>query len=68
MMFMLEKNFDGKHCWVKTQDNVALDAMFFPTTSEKVYFRNEFDSKSTIKPIYLRSPTILICNPNALFY
>lgn len=37
LRFMLEKNFDGKHFWVKSQtDNFNIDSMFFPATSEKV--------------------------------
>ena len=37
LRFMIEKNFDGKHLWVKSQtDNFNIDSMFFPATSEKV--------------------------------
>ena len=42
MMFMLEKNFDGRHLWVKSHiDGNKIDAMFFPTTTEKVILRRE---------------------------
>ena len=41
-MFMLEKNFDGRHLWVKSHlDNIPIDAMFFPTTTEKVVLKSE---------------------------
>lgn len=70
---MLEKNFDGRHFWVpsKTDRNLKIDAMFFPSTSEKVLSKEELkesrDSKKAL-PEYLTKPTVIICNPNALFY
>ena len=43
LKFMLEKNFDGRHFWVKSQTdkNFKIDAMFFPATSEKVLSTEE---------------------------
>jgi hypothetical protein len=66
MQFMLEKNFDGRHFWVKS-GSVQIDSMFFPATSEKVYLKSELDIEKT-KPSYVNHPTVLFCNPNALFY
>ena len=49
---MLEKNFDGRHFWVpsKTDKNLKIDAMFFPSTSEKILNKDELklerDSKA----------------------
>ena len=65
---MLEKNFDGRHFWVKSHSgSLKIDSMFFPATSEKVLLHSEMDSEKA-KPSYLTHPTVLICNPNALFY
>lgn len=40
---MLEKNFDGRHFWIKsvTDKNLKIDSMFFPATSEKVLSQEE---------------------------
>lgn len=66
---MLEKNFDGRHLWVKSHlDGNPIDAMFFPTTTEKVVLKNELKDKEKGLPQYVNCPTVLICNPNALFY
>ena len=70
---MLEKNFDGRHFWVKSQTdkNFEIDGMFFPCTSESVLSNEELkESRDALKkdPDYLSKPTIIICNPNALFY
>jgi hypothetical protein len=44
MMFMLEKNFDGRHVLVKAaSDGLLIDSMFFPAISEKVILKKEFD-------------------------
>jgi hypothetical protein len=40
MRFMLEKNFDGRHFWVRANEGV-IDAMFFPSTNEKVLLKDE---------------------------
>ena len=73
LRFMLEKNFDGRHFWVKskTDKDLSIDAMFFPCTSEKVLSAEELkESRDAMKadPEYLTKPTIIMCNPNALFY
>jgi hypothetical protein len=42
MRFMLEKNFDGRHFWIKSHDgSVKIDSMFFPSTNEQVVFGDE---------------------------
>lgn len=64
---MLERNFDGRHFWVKARDGVKIDCMFFPSTSEKVVLKKELvDTEAA--PSYLGLPTMIMCNPNALFY
>lgn len=41
--------------------------MFFPCTSEQVLSDSELkDCK--VEPLYLKMSTIIMCNPNALFY
>ena len=65
MQIMLEKNFDSRQFWVKAMDGTKLDCMFFPTTDEKVLTKNEL--KGDLRD-YMKHPTIVICNPNALFY
>jgi alpha/beta superfamily hydrolase len=70
---MLEKNFDGRHFWVesKTDKDLKIDSMFFPCTNEKVLNREELKEKRDSKindPEYLSRPTVIMCNPNALFY
>jgi hypothetical protein len=45
--------------------------MFFPCTSEQVLSAEELQTSRDAKindPEYLSKPTIIICNPNALFY
>jgi hypothetical protein len=65
---MLEKNFSGEHFWIKSHiGSVKLDCMFFPATSESVLTGKQLQSAKS-KPEYLARPTILMCNPNALFY
>lgn len=65
---MLEKNFEGKHCWVPVQNSsIKIDAMFFPASSDKVLIDKELESLK-VKPEYISKPTMIICNPNALFY
>jgi alpha/beta superfamily hydrolase len=69
MRFMLEKNFEGRHFWVKSHDgSVNIDSMFFPCTGERVRTAEEIKTSKDSWPEYLEKPTILICNPNALFY
>ncbi len=64
---MLEKNFDGRHFWIKSHDGkVLIDSMFFPCTSEEVITKSE--GKVNVQKQYVYFPTIIICNPNALFY
>ena len=47
---MLEKNFDGRHLWVKSHiDRTPIDAMFFPTTTEKVVLKSEIKDKDNEK-------------------
>jgi pimeloyl-ACP methyl ester carboxylesterase len=41
--------------------------MFFPSTNETVLTKKDLASK-TNNPNYLNLPTIIMCNPNALFY
>lgn len=42
MRFMLEKNFDGRHFWIKSHDgSVEIDSMFFPSTNEVVLLDDE---------------------------
>lgn len=42
MRFMLEKNFDGRHFWIKTyKSDVKIDAMFFPSSNESVITSEE---------------------------
>jgi hypothetical protein len=42
MRFMLEKNFDGRHFWIKSKDgSIKIDSMFFPSSSETVLFGDE---------------------------
>jgi hypothetical protein len=70
---MLEKNFDGRHFWIQSKTDRALkiDAMFFPCTSEQVLSAEELQTSRDAKindPEYMSKPTIIICNPNALFY
>lgn len=70
---MLEKNFDGRHFWVKskTDKDFQIDSMFFPCTNEKVLSKEELKEARDAKvkdPDYLSRPTIIMCNPNALFY
>lgn len=73
LRFMLEKNFDGRHFWIPSQTDKGLliDGMFFPATSEQVLSLEELREARNAKkkdPEYLNRPTIIICNPNALFY
>lgn len=42
--------------------------MFFPSTSEKVLTAEELEKDGEAPTNYLNFPTIIICNPNALFY
>ena len=45
--------------------------MFFPATTEKVLSPEELKESRAAKkpdPDYLSRPTIICCNPNALFY
>lgn len=71
---MLEKNYDGRHFWIKSQTDKGhqIDSMFFPSTSEKVLSQEELDDYRNANegrdPEYLSKPTIICCNPNALFY
>ena len=65
LRFMLEKNFDGRHFWVKSQTdkNFEIDGMFFPCTSESVLSNEELkESRDALKkdPDYLSKPTIII--------
>lgn len=68
MRFMLEKNFDGRHFFVKAQDdNNEIDCMFFPSTNEKVLTGEDLE-KAEKPPSYIDLPTVMMCNPNALLY
>ena len=54
-------------------DNHKIDCMFFPCTQgEDVRVFNTADSKDdeniSYCPQYMTKPTIIMCNPNALFY
>ena len=51
LKFMLEKNFDGRHFWIKSQTdkNMNIDAMFFPATSEKVLSASELKESRAAK-------------------
>lgn len=42
--------------------------MFFPSTSEKVLYGEELETEEGKKAFYLKHPTIMISNPNALYY
>jgi abhydrolase domain-containing protein 13 len=45
--------------------------MFFPCTSERVLSKEELIVSRAAKlpdPEYISKPTIIVCNPNALFY
>jgi alpha/beta superfamily hydrolase len=70
MRFMLEMNFDGRHFAIKSYDrSVNIDSMFFPATNEKVVLASEYKKNIEVEPpSYLAQPTVIICNPNALFY
>ena len=59
---VLAKTFEGEHKWVKNgKGETKIDSMFFPTTGEKVQ-DDKYDAE------YKSMPTIIICNPNAMFY
>lgn len=61
MGLILKKTFEGHHVWVKIDEKIKLDCMFFTTTSEEVNHDDE-----TLK--YKKLPTFILCNPNAMFY
>jgi len=42
--------------------------MFFPATEEKVCTIEEIEGANLEKPNYMSHPTIIMCNPNALYY
>ena len=48
---MLSKKFDGRRFFVKAQDGVKLDAMFFPFNEEKVRTAEEMKNLK-ISPEY----------------
>ena len=60
MGLVLGKTFDGQQRFIKS-GNILIDAMFFTATTEKVDDSNELAE-------YKDRNTIIICNPNAMFY
>lgn len=61
---LLNKNFEGKHFWVKGHNGAKLDCMFFPCTVED---KQEVSIENPAGE-YLDKPTVIFCNPNALVY
>jgi hypothetical protein len=51
-----------------------IDCMFFPCTKDEAVeemtdtLEKSFNEGGRIRPDYLTKPTIIMCNPNALFY
>lgn len=44
MRFILEKNFDGRHFYIKSHlDKTQIDAMFFPASTERTLTREELE-------------------------
>lgn len=61
---LLERNFDGKHFWLRGHKGAKLDCMFFPCTVDD----NPEIGTENPRGAYLEKPTFIMCNPNALLY
>lgn len=61
---LLERNFDGKHFWVRGASGALLDCMFFPCSVEDSPDIGGENPRGS----YLDKPTFIMCNPNALLY
>ena len=81
---ILKETFDGTPILLNGPDGNTIDCMFFPcTTKEKVRIDESvtidgqkadhaesttFFSAEEKEPEYLSKATVIICNPNALYY
>lgn len=62
---LLERNFDGKHFWVRGHNGAKLDCMFFPCIVDD---KPNVTADENKRGSYLDKPTFIMCNPNALLY
>jgi hypothetical protein len=61
---LLERNFEGKHFWVRGYNGAKLDCMFFPCIiDDKPVVGGENPTGK-----YLEKPTFIMSNPNAMVY
>ena len=63
--------FEGKQFFVNGPDGNQIDCMFFPCTQkEKVELYDYETNLKSLQPEkeYMTKPTVIMCNPNALYY
>ena len=74
---ILNHSFEGRQFIVDGPGKHKIDCMFFPCTQKEEIICLKEKSKSLLyndnelpikAPLYLSKPTIIMCNPNALFY
>ena len=63
---MLERNFEGKHFWIRGHHGAKLDCMFFPCILDDKPVVSSIAGESRGK--YLEKPTFIMSNPNAMVY
>ncbi len=60
MGILLAKTFKGEQRWIRSGD-IEIDAMFFSVNGEKL-------DDGCLTASYKNCNSIIICNPNAMFY
>jgi hypothetical protein len=61
---ILKRAFEGRQFFVEGAHGNTIDCMFFPcSANEEVQFENPSPDLH-----YLKKPTVIMCNPNALVY
>ena len=69
---IMEKNFEGKQFLIKSNNQPAIDCMFFPAThGDTISLDPDYPDLATeldLTKKYINKSTIIMCNPNALIY